>query len=220
MTDDQNTKHLSRRTMVKGAAWSVPVLATAVAVPMASASTANATLQWDGTTSTLANIGVLDGSGTVTASILPTFPNNVVLQNGAGAIAGPITGTISVTWASGLPVSLLSSKVAAGFGVSSLPGATLGARTVTPRTILNLGIATLGVEETSQPFTLDAASVASNAQEILGQAVFGITKRNSGVSLNVLMTFNVTVTLADSTGAAIGSPAVATISVPAGAGIL
>jgi len=39
MTDDQNNKHLSRRTMVKGAAWSVPVLATAVAVPMASAST-------------------------------------------------------------------------------------------------------------------------------------------------------------------------------------
>lgn len=38
MTEAFKKKDLSRRTMVKGAAWSVPVLATAVAVPMASAS--------------------------------------------------------------------------------------------------------------------------------------------------------------------------------------
>ncbi len=40
MTEDFKKKNLSRRTMVKGAAWSVPVLATAVAVPTVSATTA------------------------------------------------------------------------------------------------------------------------------------------------------------------------------------
>lgn len=35
---EQNTSGISRRTIVKGAAWSVPVIAAAVAVPLAAAS--------------------------------------------------------------------------------------------------------------------------------------------------------------------------------------
>ncbi|GAB3630725.1 hypothetical protein GCM10027421_00780 [Microbacterium shaanxiense] len=40
MTEEIQTKGISRRTVVKGAAWSVPVIAAAVATPLASASTA------------------------------------------------------------------------------------------------------------------------------------------------------------------------------------
>ncbi|MCS3841751.1 hypothetical protein [Microbacterium sp. AK031] len=40
MTEEIQNKGISRRTVVKGAAWSVPVIAAAVATPLASASTA------------------------------------------------------------------------------------------------------------------------------------------------------------------------------------
>lgn len=209
---------LSRRTLVKGAAWSMPVIAVAAATPLAAASITNATVSWDGTTSNLATIALLDGSDVLTASVLPTFPNNVVVDNGPGVLEGPLTGLVTITWASGIPVSLLSSGVSRGFGVVDIPGATLGARTITEKIILNLGLVKLGVNETSQPFTLNAASIAGGAQQILGQIVYGATS-HSGVSVDLLMTFNVTVTIY-SNGAMVDSPATATITIPAGAGLL
>lgn len=39
MSEIETTKHVGRRTVLKGAAWSVPVVAAAVATPFASAST-------------------------------------------------------------------------------------------------------------------------------------------------------------------------------------
>ncbi len=184
---------ISRRTLVKGAAWSMPVIAVAAATPLAAASITNATVSWDGTTSQLAQIGLLDGSGVLTASVLPTFPNNVVIDNGAGVLDGPLTGLVTITHASGIPVTILSSGVSRGFGVVDIPGATLGARTITQKTILALPpLLSLGVYETSQPFTIDTPSIASDANEILGQIVYGATSR-SGVSVDLLMTFTVTV---------------------------
>ncbi|MFC7788637.1 hypothetical protein ACU045_06605 [Microbacterium sp. MAHUQ-60] len=210
---------LSRRSLVKGAAWSLPVIAVAAATPMAAASVNNATVNFDGTTTNLATIGLLDGSGTLTASVLPTFPNNVVIDNGPGTLDGPLTGVVTITWASGLPVTLLSSGVSRGFGVLDIPGTTLGTRTITENTILDLApIATLGVYETSQPFTINDASIAGDAQKVLGQIVYGATSR-TGVSVDVLMTFTVTVSIY-SDGTLVDSPAVATITIPAGAGIL
>src|SRR5690606_28595612 len=44
VTVTEESKSFSRRTVVKGAAWSVPVIAAAVAMPLASASTINQNL--------------------------------------------------------------------------------------------------------------------------------------------------------------------------------
>lgn len=209
---------LSRRSLVKGAAWSLPVIAVAAATPMAAASVNNASVAWDGTSSTLATIGLLDGSGVLTASVLPTFPNNVVVNNGPGTLDGPLTGLVTITHSFGVPATLLSSGVSRGFGVLSIPGTTLGARTITEKVILNLGLIKLGVNETSQPFTITDPSIAGNASKVLGQIVYGATDR-SGVSVDLLMRFSVTVTIF-SAGTMVGSPASATITVPIGAGIL
>ncbi|GAA3930623.1 hypothetical protein [Microbacterium soli] len=213
----ENTE-LSRRSLVKGAAWSLPVIAVAAATPMAAASLTNATVSFDGTTTNLAEISLLDGSDVLIADVLPTFPNNVVIENGPGTLEGPLTGLVTITWASGLPASVLSSGVARGFGVMDIPGATLGARTITEKTIVDLGLIKVGVNETSQTFTIDDPSIAGNAQKVLGQIVYGATS-NSGVTINVFMTFTVTVTIF-SNGTVVDSPASATITIPLGAGLL
>lgn len=217
---------LSRRTVLQGAAWSVPIVAVAATAPMASASINNAAVYWDGTRRNLLTIDLLDGTvATANVGLLPSVPNNIVLDNGPGDIAGPITGVIDITWQSGIPagLSLGGDATARGFAVTDIPGATLGTRTITQRHLVNLviipGVLTVavGCDETSQPFTLNTATIAGGAEEVLGQVVYGLTNRNL-LGLSVLMTFTATVSLyAD--GELIDS-ASDVIQVPAGAGVL
>lgn len=226
----ESTTGISRRTLVKGAAWSVPVLAVAAATPMAAASLNNANVRWDGTRSSLASISLLAG-GSVNANVaaLPSVPNSVLLENGAGALSGPITGVIAITHASGIPagLSLSGDATARGFAVSSIPGVTLGTRTITQKHLVNLTIGVpplaitvaVGVDETSQAFTLNTASVAENATEILGAITYALTNR-SLLGIGVLMTFNVAVTLYAPGSQVIASTAMDVITVPIGAGVL
>lgn len=61
MQDNLSTRDLSRRTLVKGAAWSVPVVAVAVATPLAAASvTPPAATFW----ATGATVSVVSGNVT------------------------------------------------------------------------------------------------------------------------------------------------------------
>lgn len=79
MTEEvQNNQGISRRTIMKGAAWSVPVIAAAVATPMAAASGDAGDFQLNGTCGVL---GVLGPGFTLTA----------------GAVALPAGTTINIT---------------------------------------------------------------------------------------------------------------------------
>ena len=94
MTEEiQKNSGFTRRTVVKGAAWSVPVIAAAVATPLAAASTVDVgAFALDGSCGVL---GVLGPGFTLTAG--PTTPLPVgtsILINGTG-IAN--IGVFSVT---------------------------------------------------------------------------------------------------------------------------
>lgn len=98
---------LSRRTIVKGAAWSVPVIAAAVAVPMAAASTDPLDLG-----------NLWTSSAAVNAINISTGSFEIVTQdNPIGSLNGAITTvTITYTPVDGNPFSLLEpSLVQQGF---------------------------------------------------------------------------------------------------------
>lgn len=105
----QNNKGLTRRTVVKGAAWSVPVIAAAVATPLAAASAAGADL-----------VPTLSGPLTLslTALGLPvatvSTPTTLTISN---LTAAPSTAgnTVNVVY----PSSLLTLNIT-GAGISLL----------------------------------------------------------------------------------------------------
>ena len=125
MTEEiQKDKGFSRRTVVKGAAWSVPVIAAAVATPLAAASEVDL-----GAFSTSGDCGVLGliGPGfTLTAGPEPLPIGTTITITGSG-IAN--IGVFSIT--GGLAsVSVLSGTSRLITLTSALPaGATLAART-------------------------------------------------------------------------------------------
>src|SRR5690606_23566796 len=91
----EENKGLSRRTVVKGAAWSVPVIAAAVATPFAAASVNNAGASWVGGATQLLTLQALDTTGTVNASVLPSAPTVLEITNGAGELPN-VTFTVDV----------------------------------------------------------------------------------------------------------------------------
>lgn len=105
---------LSRRRVVAGVAWSLPVIVTAVAAPAAAASGLSATagLVGAGSAVTFLPSGGT-GSGTNRSGTAPTA---LQIRNTGTAINSPITGTINIT-----PVG----TVAAGAGVTSISSAVL-----------------------------------------------------------------------------------------------
>lgn len=110
---------LSRRRIVKGAAWSVPVIAAAIAAPAASASggTVSATATWlYGATPQYFKIG---GGGT---KFNGTGPASLSVKNtGTSSFTGTITVTIDLA-----PVG----TVLVGIGVESLLPATVSSASV------------------------------------------------------------------------------------------
>jgi|GEM_PF-2868385 len=200
---------LSRRAVLAGA-WSVPVIAAAAAVPSALASGGSPTVAWDGVPANVDTFAVLDGTESTMTShfpaLWPQVPNSVVLRNGPAEIIGPITGVIGITWQSGVPaVQISEDTIARGFAVIDIPGAVLGPRTITQRHLktdsirgggLDLEYVSLSSDETSQSFTLTAASVAADAVVDLGPVVFALTARTRlGIAED--MKYTVTVSLFD-----------------------
>lgn len=115
----------SRRAVVKGAAWSVPVIAAAVAAPAASASTSElGALQLNGSCGVL---GVLGPGFTLTASATAPIPAGTVITITGTGIAN--IGVFSVT--GGLAsVAVLSGTSRQITLTAPLPaGATLNLRT-------------------------------------------------------------------------------------------
>lgn len=107
VTEENKNKGLTRRTVVKGAAWSVPVIAAAVATPLAAASAAgDLTGAFGGPIALDLSIGPIDVA-TVNAV------NTLTITN-AGPAASPAGATANISY---LP-SLLTLNIAAVGGVT------------------------------------------------------------------------------------------------------
>lgn len=207
-------KPRNRRAVVKGAAWSVPVIAAAIAAPAASASVANAGLVWSASSSSLVQLRVLDSASLVTAAVLPTLPTAFTITNGPGAITANATVTIAVSRPVGVSIPVGRAR---GFGVYSYNGVVtpIGSRTVTYQKVAVVGT------QYGYPSTIYTAvqpvTVASNGQVIV-PVEFGLTGVSDLLALNVLTSFPVTLTINFGGGKIF--TASTTVSVPVGASIL
>ena len=104
MPDNPNSRDLSRRTLVKGAAWSVPVVAVAVATPLAAASeTPPAATFW----ATGATVSVVSGNVTnFTVEGSDANGNLALLPAGTSVMIVPDAGvTLQVVNAIGIVVT-------------------------------------------------------------------------------------------------------------------
>ncbi|MFJ4029157.1 hypothetical protein ACIPWF_17270 [Paenarthrobacter sp. NPDC089989] len=207
------SKPHSRRAVVKGAAWSVPVIAAAVAAPAAVASVNDLTLAFTASSTSLLSLNLLDGGGTLTATALVTVPTQVSVSNGPGAVTGE---TATVTVAVGRPAGInLPVGRARGFGVASFNGTatTAGQRTATYQSAPIIG--QYGFPATTWTGTT-TVTVASNGT-LNVPIVWGLAGISTGVSISALASFPVTITVVV---AGRTLTATSTISVPVGAGIL
>ncbi|MGN8027006.1 hypothetical protein [Microbacterium sp. 22242] len=120
MEDSTQTpaRALSRRTLVKGAAWSVPVIAVAAATPLAAASTGNASVAF-APAGQLLDLRLYDGTAVI-ASVLEVGPNVMNIINDAGPLSGPFDVDVITTYASGINFPL--TDAGHGVGVATLGG--------------------------------------------------------------------------------------------------
>ncbi|MFE6735643.1 hypothetical protein [Microbacterium sp. NPDC057650] len=206
---------VSRRAVVKGAAWSVPVVAAAVALPLAAASVAESTLAWGPSNGPLLSVGLLNGGATggglVTVNALPSGANFFRISNPtAGAVEGPLTGHVSVKWTSGVPLANVK-----GYGVYAVDGsaAAVAGRTETRRTLLGL----VGTYETEQNITISRNIAGSSSVDV--PITWGLTN-GGGLGVSVLVNFTATLTLFDKNGVQIGDAVATPLQVPVGLNIL
>ena len=138
-TTSSPARSVSRRALVKGAAWSVPVIAVAAATPLAAASTATnvGDFHIDGTCGVL---GVLGPGFTLTAGSAPLPVGTIINVTGSGianiGVFSVTGGTATVNVLSGTARQItLTAPLAAG-------------ATIAFRTTLSISVA----------FTLNAAT--------------------------------------------------------------
>ncbi|AZS35891.1 hypothetical protein CVS47_00489 [Microbacterium lemovicicum] len=204
---------LSRRSVMKGAAWSVPVIVASAAAPMAVASVNNAGLAWTSSNTGLLTLGILDSASLVTAQTLVTVPTQLTITNGSGAISGEsATVQITVGRPSGIPITVGRAR---GFGVRQFDGASTpsGSRTATYQSAPIVG--QFGFPLTTYSTTVPVTIAANGSLNIPVQ--FGLAGNSTGLTIAALADFPVTtiVTIGGRT-----LTAATTISVPVGAGIL
>ncbi|UEL27797.1 hypothetical protein [Pseudarthrobacter sp. L1SW] len=105
---------VSRRRVIAGVAWTVPVIATAIAAPAAAASGLSTTAALVGAGSAITfTSSTATGSGT---NHTGTGPTGFQIVNSGAAFTGAITGTINIK---------PTGTVTAGVGVQSITSATL-----------------------------------------------------------------------------------------------
>lgn len=214
--DPQDKTGISRRTVVKGAAWSVPVIAAAVATPLAAASTAGpaelASAFWSASQTSLASLRLLDSASLLTAQALVTLPTQLTLVNGPVPIAHTASIALTVARPAGINIPVGRAR---GFGVYSFNGTPTpaGSRTASYQSAPIVG--QFGFPATSYTSSTVLNIPANSSLQI--PVEFGLAGVSSGVSISLLAGFAVTVsvTIDGST-----KTATSTISVPVGAGIL
>lgn len=204
-------KPRNRRAVVKGAAWSVPVIAAAIAAPAASASVGNATVSVTGNQLSLLQLGLLDGSSVLTAGVLVNFPTVLSIANGAGALVGDATGSIVIRNASGIAVGLLGHP--RGIGVLEIQGATVTGRSQAQPG--GIGGSTRAPITTTN-FSATGLNIPANGAANL-PITFGLTDSTGLLSVDLLTGWTITVTMTIGSTTLSGS---GSISIPVGAGLL
>lgn len=112
--DGKEENGFSRRRVVAGVAWSLPVIATAIAAPAAAASGISATANLVNPASSISFVSSTGtGSGT---NHTGTGPTAFQITNSGAAFTGIISGTVNIK---------PSGTVTAGAGVQAITGATL-----------------------------------------------------------------------------------------------
>jgi len=206
-------RDISRRSVLKSAAWAAPVVAATVATPLASASIADASVAWGDDSARLASVFLLDeegGGSLASVSVLPFGPHNFTINNPTpGALEGPLTGRISVKWAGGIP--LLSVK---GYGVYSAFGS---AANVTNYQEAYRGLGLIGTYETTQDIIIPTNVAGSSSLDVPVQ--FGFTE-GGALGVSVLMRFTATLTVFDKNGAQVGTSDAAELQTPIGLNLL
>lgn len=114
--DSQEENGFSRRRVVKGVAWSLPVLVTAVGAPPASASLGKYEVLLDYASGRVADYVQLEKPTNGGQFHRGLGPTGFHVKNSSGIASGPISGTITIS-----SVDTADPRV----GVSSFPGGTL-----------------------------------------------------------------------------------------------
>lgn len=211
MTESQNSVGVDRRSVIKAAAWSAPVIAMAVATPLASASVNNSNLQWTGSQTGLLALNLLSNGNTLTAAVAITVPTNFTLFNGAGAINETANVTITVGRPGGLNLPIGRAR---GFGVYSLGGVNVASQNAVDYDRF-LG-SQVGFPITT--FTGSYNFTAESNGTVAVPVVFGLSGSNSGITVSALASFPVTLRVEFSGGKVYTDTT--TISIPVGAGVL
>lgn len=204
---------IDRRTIIKGAAWAVPVMAVAVAAPLAAASVNTSDLSLTGTQTGLLSLTLLGGGGTVTANALTTVPTELTIYNSAGAINQTATVTITVGRPAGINLPVGQAR---GFGVASFNGtpSTAGQRTAVYQSAPITG--QFGFPLTTFTTTLPV-NIPSNGTQVV-PFVMGLAGVSTGITVSALANFPVTIVIDYGNG--VTRSLATSISVPVGAGIL
>lgn len=201
MKKEDNSEKFSRRSIVKTAAWTTPVIAAAVAAPAAAASPKSATVSFG---PLLANQNWRDWNTTSGNPRKGTAPALFTITNSAtGAIAdNTITGTLVIQANTTPPTS----PKAKGLGIASITGGTITSRTpATPLPENPLG--NYKADTVTSSFTLTAGVAANASLDV--PLTFGYQPATT--TNGYTGTFTATLTLYTGT-VMIGSPVQVTLS--------
>lgn len=163
---------INRRTVVKGAAWSVPVIAAAIAAPAASASTLSTDLAvaFGGTQLIRINL--------VLVSINVTLANTLTISN-LGSSTSTGGEVVTLTY----PSTLSQLTLASGSGLATVSVGTTSATITLPpipvggSEVINIGLVSLPVGVLGGDVTINAtlAAVDTNAANNTASSTVGIT---------------------------------------------
>lgn len=193
MSESNAKSTVDRRTIVKGAAWSVPVIAAAIAAPAAAASAPSAVVAFLNLSSTSwPQLG--NGAGN---TVTGTGPTGFAVQNTPFAITGPITGTITI-------VPSASNTNVKGIGVLTINGATI---------TLNRSVDSNGAGRANTTVTtFTYASGVASSELSSFTMTFGYEPNGKPTANATDQTFTASLVLKDSRGVQIGQPASVTLS--------
>ncbi|WZH51060.1 MAG: hypothetical protein PIR53_13670 [Nocardioides alkalitolerans] len=197
---------VSRRTIARTAAWSVPAVAVVAAAPPASASVSTSSVALTGNVTSLLALRVLSSQTVLTARAPVTVPTALTITNGPGALNETATVTVVVGRPAGVNITV---GRAHGFGVDQFNGVATSAGQRTATYVNNLGF-----PATQFTTTLPVALPSNGSVDV--PIVWGLAGSRAGLSIDVAATFPVTVSVVF---ASVTRTATSAITVPAGAGI-
>ncbi|MET3709264.1 hypothetical protein ABIB17_003914 [Arthrobacter sp. UYEF6] len=204
MSEETNTnagQGFNRRSVVRGAAWSVPVIAAAIAAPAAAASATRAIVAFSTNSAPNALTWTRLG-GNQQNPVKGTGPASFSVKNDEGAIAGPINGIITIR-----PTNTGTVKPR-GIGVKTVTGSSALANAVTVTAAPNTA------NTLTTTFTL--TNGVASSEFLLIDFTFGYESvppaSTAPAPSATVLTYSATLQLTDSRGVQIGQLATQALS--------